>query len=175
MSGYFVSRYDKGGRLSLDDVWFYGDIILQLVESFSYLGVLLSSTGKFSCTQQDLADRGLRALFSLKRITYELIDPKPELLCMLFDRLVSPVLLYSCEVWGFHTATAVEKVHLKFCKWVLKVSKSTTTEMVYGELGRFPLIVERKLRIVKYWLKSVHRELSHLVQKTYIIIIVTKR
>ena len=75
--------FRKGGRLSLDDVWFYGDIILQLVESFSYLGVLLSSTGKFSCTQQDLADRGLRALFSLKRITYELIDPKPELLCML--------------------------------------------------------------------------------------------
>ena len=126
---------------------------------------MFSSTGKFSGTQQDLADRGLRALFSIQGIAYELIDPKPELLCMLFDRLVLPVLLYSCELWGFHTAVAVERVHLKFCKWVLKVAKSTTNEMVYGELGRCPLILEKKVRIVKYWLKIVHRELSSLVQK----------
>ena len=93
---------------------------------------------------------------------------------MLFDRFVSPVLLYSCELWGFHTAVAVERgVHLKFCKWVLKVSKSTTNEMVYGELGRCPLILEKKVRIVKYWLKIVHRELSPLVLKIYNIMLHT--
>ena len=48
---------------------------------------MFSSTGKFSGTQQDLAHRGLRALFSIQGIAYELIDPKPELLCMLFERL----------------------------------------------------------------------------------------
>ena len=134
---------------------------------------MFSISGKFSGTQQDLADRGLRALFSIQGIAYEFIDPKPELLCMLFDRLVFPVLLYSCELWGFHTAVAVERIHLKFCKWVLKVSKSTTNEMVYGELGRCPLILEKKVRIVKYWLKIVHRELSPLVQKIYKIMLHT--
>ena len=134
---------------------------------------MFSSTGKFSGTQQDLADRGLRALFSIQGIAYELIDPKPELLCMLFDRLVLPVILYSCELSGHHTAVAVERVHLKFCKWVLKVSKSTTNEMVYGELGRCPLILEKKVRIVKYWLKIVHRELSPLVQKIFKIMLHT--
>ena len=99
---------------------FYGDSILEEVEHFSYLGIMFSSTGKFSGTQQDLADRGLRALFSIQGIAYELIDPEPELLFMLFERLVLPVLLYS--LWGFHTAAAMERVHLKFCKWVLKVS-----------------------------------------------------
>ena len=92
---------------------------------------------------------------------------------MLFDRLVLPVLFYSCELWGFHTAAAVKRVHLKFCKWVLKVSKSTTSEMVYGELGRCRLILEKKVRIVKYWLKIVHRELSPLVQKMYKIMLHT--
>ena len=42
---------------------------------------MFSSTGKFSGTEQDLADRGLRALFSIQCIAYKLIDPKPELLC----------------------------------------------------------------------------------------------
>ena len=30
--------------------------------------------------------------------------------------------------------------------------------MVYGELGRHPLYVERYVRIVKYWLKVVNSE-----------------
>ena len=163
--------FRKGGRLSIDDIWFYGDSILEVVEHLSYLGIMFSSTGKFSGTQQDLADRGLRALFLIQGIAYELIDPKPELLYMLFDRLVLPVLLYS--LWGFHTAAAVERVQLKFCKWVLKVYISTTNEMVYGELGRCPLILEKKVRIVKYWLKIGHRELSPLVQKIYKIMLHT--
>ena len=108
--------FREGGRLSINDIWFYGDSILEVVEHFSYLGIMFSSTGKFSGTQQDLADSGLRALFSIQGIAYELIDPKPELFCMLFDRLVLPVLLYSSELWGLHTAAAVERVHLKFCK-----------------------------------------------------------
>ena len=47
--------------------------------------------------------------------------------------------------------------------------------MVYGELGKFPLILEKKvgLHIVKYWLKYVHRELSPLVQKMYKILLHT--
>ena len=105
---------------------------------------MFSSTGEFSGTQQDLADRGLRALFFIQDIAYELIDLKPELLFMLFDRFVLLVLLYSCELWGFHTAATVNIVHLKFCKWVLKVTKSTTNEMVYGKLGRFPLFLEKR-------------------------------
>ena len=31
----------------------------------------------------------------------------------LFDSLVLPILLYSCEVWGF---AKLEHVHLTFCK-----------------------------------------------------------
>ena len=56
---------------------------------------------------------------------------------------------------------------------ILKVSKSTTNKMVYGELGRCPLILEKKVRIVKYWLKIVHRELSPLVRKIYKIMLHT--
>lgn len=89
------------------------------------------------------------------------------MLLRLFDRLVGPVLFYACEVWGFHQAPAVERVHLKFCKWLLKVKRSTCNEMVYGELGRFPLIVERKFRIIKYWLKIVSNETSQLVLSSY--------
>jgi hypothetical protein len=37
----------------------------------------------------------------------------------LFDKMVKPILLYGCEVWGFSNNDIIEKVHLKFCKLLL--------------------------------------------------------
>ena len=151
----------------MNDFWFYGDFLIEVVDSFQYLGLKLSYTGKFSCAQQDLASKGLRAIYALRNNVSQLVDPDVNMLLNLFDKMVTPVLSYGCEVWGFHTASAIEKVHLKFCKLVLKVSKSTCNEMIYGELERYPLIIERKVKKISYWLKIVHNESSLLVQKVY--------
>ena len=79
--------------------------------------------------------------------------------------MLTPVLSHGCEVWGFHTASAIERVHLKFCKLVFKVSKSTCNEMIYCELERYPLIIERIVRILSYWLKIVHNDQVYLYRK----------
>jgi hypothetical protein len=63
----------------------------------------------------------------------------------LFDALVKPILLYGSEVWGFQNMVNIERVHLKFMKRILAVNKSTTSSMVYGELGRMSLAVYREL------------------------------
>ena len=57
----------------------------------------------------------------------------------LFDSLVVPILLYGCEIWGYENNSLIEKLHLKFCKYILRVKKTTPSCMIYGELGRFPL------------------------------------
>jgi hypothetical protein len=53
----------------------------------------------------------------------------------LFDKMIKPVLLYGCEVWGFGKNEVLERVHLKFCKILLNLKSSTPNYMVYGELG----------------------------------------
>jgi hypothetical protein len=42
-----------------------------------------------------------------------------ECLLDLFDKIVKPILLYGCEVWGFSDNNVIEKHHLKFCKLIL--------------------------------------------------------
>ena len=69
----------------------------------------------------------------------------------LFEKIVKPILLYGCEVWGLSNTYILERVHLKFCKLLLNLKKSTPSFMVYGELGAFPLDVFIKQRIVNYW------------------------
>ncbi|CAC5394688.1 unnamed protein product [Mytilus coruscus] len=68
-------------------------------------------------------------------------------LLSLFDVYVGSVI--SCEVWGFYKGDDAEKVHLHFCKRQLGVKQSTNSAMIYMKLGRLPIIVKRKIQILK--------------------------
>ena len=119
---------------------------LESVNNFIYLGVNVSSNGKFFQAQKHLSEQATKAMFALKN----LFDNK--LLCIedklkLFDSLVQPILMYGSEIWGFHKADDVEKVHVRFLKQILGVRLQTSNIAVYGELGRFPLAILRKIRI----------------------------
>jgi hypothetical protein len=58
-------------------------------------------------------------------------------------------LSYGCETWGSHKGEDIEKVHLNFLKRTLKVRRSAVNFMVYFELGRVPMYVERYYRMIK--------------------------
>jgi hypothetical protein len=41
----------------------------------------------------------------------------------LFDSLITPILVYSCEVWGFENKQGIEKMHLQYCKRILNLRR----------------------------------------------------
>ena len=49
----------------------------------------------------------------------------------LFDKMVVPVLLYGCEIWGYENLSLLEKLQLKAIKFMLHLHKSTNNAMVY--------------------------------------------
>ena len=68
----------------------------------------------------------------------------------LFDKVVEPILLYGCEIWGFGKNNIIERDHLKFCKLLLRLKVSTPNFMVYGELGRYSLEIDIKVSMISY-------------------------
>jgi len=69
----------------------------------------------------------------------------------LFDKLVKHIVLYGCEVWGFGNNEILELVQLKFVNYILLHFKTTTPNwIVYGELGRYPVDSDIKLRMIFY-------------------------
>ena len=74
----------------------------------------------------------------------------------LFDKIVIPILLYGCEIWGFSNTDIIEKVHIKLCKLLLNLKKSTPNLMIYGELGIYPMFLYKQLRMVNFWSKIVN-------------------
>ena len=86
----------------------------------------------------------------------------------LFDKLISPILNYGSEVWGFRDGLEIERVHLKFCKSILGLKPSVQNDFVYGELHRLPMKYARTINILKYWLKIVHGDKSVYLNTCYL-------
>ena len=62
--------------------------------------------------------------------------------------MVLPVLLYGSEIWVFENVSLREKICNKFLKLLLPVGKTTPSYLLYGELGRYPVHISVKLRMI---------------------------
>ena len=156
------------GNANTNHQWFFGDIRLKVSKRIPYLGIIFASNGSFHRTQLTIADQARKALFIMYRRLQKFPHIKPTYLLQLFDAFIAPILNYGSEVWGFHEAPNIERLHLKFLKQILCVRKQTQNDFVYGELGRFPMYTVRYVRIIKYWLNIIHGKKSLYVNKAYI-------
>ena len=132
-----------------------------------YLGLVFSSNGKAVKTQATLAEQANKATFQLHKIINKFKTLRPSVVFDLFDKLITPILCYGCEVWGFHPSPAIERVHLSFSKRVMGVKKTSQNDFIYGILGRYPMQIIRHCRIISYWLKIVSGRKPHYVNILY--------
>ena len=72
---------------------------LEVVNSFKYLGVYFFKNGNWHRTQKCIAKHASKAMHRLFSV-FNNYEFKTSEKCKLFDVLVSPVLNYSCEIWG---------------------------------------------------------------------------
>ena len=85
-----------------------------------------------------------------------------------FDCQILPILEYASDIW--YTGDSVndlEKIHLKFIKSTLGVRKQTPTPAIYGDTGRFPLIIRQHIKAVKYWCRILDLSQNHPVRNAY--------
>ena len=77
------------------------------------------------------------------------------------------MLTYGSEIWRYENIDILEKVHVKFCKLLLNLKTSTPNFMLYGELGRYPLNIKVKLKILSFWSKLIDGKQSKLLSLVY--------
>ena len=58
-------------------------------------------------------------------------------------------------------AECIERVHRKFCKYLLNVKICTNNYAVYN--GSYPLIIERHVRIVKCWFSLLQKSKNNCI------------
>lgn len=162
-----VMVFRKGGFLGKAEKWFYGKEKIEVVNSYKYLGYTLTTKLSTDIALAEFAGRAKGKVLDLIKTMQRLGHIDINIFFKLFDAQVKPMLLYAAEIWGTTSYKAVENVHLFACKKILGVSKNTPNNLVYGELGRYPLYVDSVVRTVKYWLKILELPQERLPRLAY--------
>ena len=149
---------------------------MTVIQSYTYLGTQISSTGNFTLSLEHLREKAVHALFSLRRYL-DLSSLKPSLACKIFDTMISPILTDNSQVWGlfiksdfkYWDTSSIEKGHLQFCKRYLQVNINAFNIACRAELGRYPLIFDINKRILKYISYLQSKEQSSFVIQSLVI------
>ena len=144
--------------LKTSNKWNYGNKNINCVTSYTYLGILMTSSGNFTKAKQILSEKASKALFALNRAL--LFNTDINIFIKLFNSNIKPILLYGAEIWGSEIIDftkwdrgAIEKIHLKYCKRILGLNKYASNAACRSEIGSYPLLTEVHISMFKYWLR----------------------
>ena len=141
------------GKSRIIPVFKFGEDNLEVVEDYTYLGIVFNFNGKFKKAIDKQISAARRALYVLQKRA-KILKLPIDLQIELFDKTVLPVLLYGCEVWGFSkTVEQIEVFYRKFLKSILHINNRTPDPMVYGETGKTNITVLIKEKMVNFWLR----------------------
>lgn len=131
-----------------------GDEDIEVVSEYKYLGVLFNYNGRFRKGEMLLKAKANRVMYSVIGMSRK-YDLPVDIQVELFNMMVVPVVTYGCEVRGDNIIREIELLHMKFLKHVLYVHRYTSTDIIYGELGVYPLDITIKCRMINYWIRII--------------------
>ena len=148
--------FNKAGRKSKEK-FLLKDQKLEVVSSFTYLGVEIMTNGSFTTAVKALTDKAKKAMIPLYKTIMQFQMPFTK--CkQLFNSFIESILLYNAENWSTLTDKQILKcredsnkiyelasntltttTQLKFYKFILGVNKSCPNLATFGEIGDLPL------------------------------------
>ena len=165
-------NYDKTkvvifGARNIDQYRFEMEgVQIEISNSYKYLGVLLSSNGSFLNARKAIYEKANKAMHLLYKRIYNLNLPL-DLQLQLFDSTILPIITYGSEIWGYENLDMFERIQNQFLRTITKCRKSTPMYMLYGELGRHPISITIKSRIIGFWTHIINGKSTKFVNLIY--------
>lgn len=162
--------FRNGGFLRKDEKWFYKGEPIEAVSMYKYMGLMFTPKLIWTKAKDNLADKAKKSIVTIKILQNKIGSLSVHDSFKLFDTMIVPILCYGSEIWGFEWAKQIEIVQDRFCKNILNVPSHTSSILVRGECGRFPLCLAYFTRCIKYWLKLTRMDETRYPRQCYLML-----
>lgn len=163
--------FRKGGYLGAREQWHLGDKNIEVVGKYKYLGLNFSTMLSFNIATNEFVARAKKAVVEIVRALKSYGCFSCQVFFRLFDSQITPSLLYASELWGFKENKQIEKVHLYACKLFVNLPVRTPNDMIYGELGRYPLAIDSAARCIQYWFRVLKQDDTRYSKMAYLCLL----
>lgn len=140
---------------------------LEYVNSYIYLGVPFSTSGKFAVSAEYFKNRGIAASAKLRNLLYKSKNESWDVVRTLFCSTVNSVVLYDAETWALRYLDEIDTVQSKFIKSLYYWPKNTPTSLVLLETGSLPIRLEVIKRVLRWWSRILKMSNDRLPKKCY--------
>ena len=145
--------FRNGGPLRHYEHWSYNGFNINVTSMYKYMGLLFTPKLSWTAAKTKLASQARKSIYALKNYQksfgYFLYTDTFKL----FDSMVTPILSFGSEIWGYEYSNVIEQVQTQFCREYLGLGSSTNNCMVLGESGRHPMYTVYFVKCIKYWIK----------------------
>ena len=142
--------FRRGGFLGKEERWSLDDSILEVMNSYKYLGFVFSTKLSITTALDKLTMKAKKKVIRLQKRLWNLRTTNPRVFLRMFDRQMQPAPFCGSELWGLDRQPNIEKAHLFAETRFLCVDLKSSSTMCFGELGRYPLFVNSAVRAIKY-------------------------
>lgn len=136
-----------------DVVFSFGNDAVNVIDRYTYLGVVLSEHLDYNIMAKCVAQSASRALGLLIAKCKNIGGVPYNVFTKLYDSVVWPVISYSAPIWGFRSYSCIDAVHNRAMRFFLGVGKYTPNDAIAGEMGWKPAFVLQWKSICLYWSK----------------------
>ena len=145
----------------------FGTEILDKVDKYKYLGIVMDEFLDFSTTASILAESGGRALGAIyskfkynKGLGFKTYSK-------MYDVGISPILDYCSGVWGFAKFEKIDTIQNRAIRLFLGVHKFAPNAAINGDMGWVYSLVRRKGEMLKLWNRLVAMENDRLTKRIF--------
>lgn len=134
---------------------------LEIVKQYNYLGITFDYSGNFTNCIKRIEEQASKSMFAVLKQSRS-IGLTMDIQKDIFNKIVAPVLLYGCEIWGSCNYENLEKLKRKYYKVCLNLRDNASTDMLFGDLGETPLNISINTRMISYWSKLLSGKKSKI-------------
>ena len=115
--------------------------VVPIVSTYKYLGIVFNNTWSWTDQSEYVLSRATKAVDNVEFRFWKNRSVDIESKVIAWKSVFRPAIEYGSEVWWPLKADLerLEILQRKVCKWILGCCRTTTSEVVLGDLGLYPL------------------------------------